>query len=85
MPLGYLGDPDKTARTFPVVDGLRYAKRNRFLISLLVVDLSSMVFGMPRAVFTALGLHIYHGGHVELVTDTQQLAPLVTSFLTSDH
>jgi hypothetical protein len=30
-------------------------------------------------------LHIYHGGHVELVTDTQQLAPLVTSFLTSDH
>ena len=25
MPRGYLGDPDKTARTFPVVDGVRYA------------------------------------------------------------
>lgn len=24
-PLGYLGDPEKTARTFPVVDGTRYA------------------------------------------------------------
>jgi fatty-acyl-CoA synthase len=25
VPLGYLGDPDKTARTFPVLDGVRYA------------------------------------------------------------
>jgi fatty-acyl-CoA synthase len=25
VPLGYLGDPDKTAATFPVVDGVRYA------------------------------------------------------------
>ena len=25
IPLGYLGDPDKTARTFPVIDGVRYA------------------------------------------------------------
>lgn len=25
VPLGYLDDPDKTARTFPVVDGVRYA------------------------------------------------------------
>ena len=25
VPRGYLGDPDKTARTFPVVDGIRYA------------------------------------------------------------
>jgi hypothetical protein len=25
VPLGYLGDPDKTARTFPVIDGVRYA------------------------------------------------------------
>jgi fatty-acyl-CoA synthase len=24
-PLGYLGDPEKTRRTFPVVDGVRYA------------------------------------------------------------
>jgi acyl-CoA synthetase (AMP-forming)/AMP-acid ligase II len=25
IPLGYLGDPDKTARTFPVIDGIRHA------------------------------------------------------------
>jgi fatty-acyl-CoA synthase len=25
VPLGYLGDPDKTARTFPVVEGMRYS------------------------------------------------------------
>jgi fatty-acyl-CoA synthase len=25
VPLGYLGDPDKTARTFPVVNGVRHA------------------------------------------------------------
>ncbi|WP_182523766.1 acyl-CoA synthetase [Nocardioides dongkuii] len=25
IPLGYLGDPEKTARTFPVVDGVRWA------------------------------------------------------------
>jgi acyl-CoA synthetase (AMP-forming)/AMP-acid ligase II len=25
IPLGYLGDPDKTARTFPVIEGIRHA------------------------------------------------------------
>lgn len=25
VPLGYLGDPEKSARTFPVIDGVRYA------------------------------------------------------------
>ena len=25
VPLGYLGDPDKTARTSPVIDGMRYS------------------------------------------------------------
>ena len=25
MPLGYLGDAEKTARTFPVIDGIRYS------------------------------------------------------------
>jgi fatty-acyl-CoA synthase len=25
VPLGYLGDPDKTAKTFPVIDGIRYS------------------------------------------------------------
>jgi acyl-CoA synthetase (AMP-forming)/AMP-acid ligase II len=25
IPLGYLGDPDKTARTFPVIEGIRHS------------------------------------------------------------
>ncbi|MEI2697512.1 MAG: hypothetical protein V9E94_03910 [Microthrixaceae bacterium] len=25
VPLGYLGDPDKTAKTFPTIDGVRYS------------------------------------------------------------
>jgi fatty-acyl-CoA synthase len=25
VPLGYLGDPEKTAKTFPVIDGVRYS------------------------------------------------------------
>jgi poly(3-hydroxyalkanoate) depolymerase len=29
-------------------------------------------------------LHIYHGGHVALVTDTEELVPVVTSFLNRD-
>ena len=45
-----------------VVEGLQYARRNRFLVSLLIIDFSSMVFGMPRAVFPALAVHLYHGG-----------------------
>ena len=30
-------------------------------------------------------LHIYCGGHVELVTDAAQVAPLVSTFLTNHH
>jgi hypothetical protein len=30
-------------------------------------------------------LHIYHGGHVALVTDTEQIAPIVGEFLNRRH
>ena len=36
VPLGYLGDPDKTARTFPVIAGVRYSipgDRARYLVN----------------------------------------------------
>ena len=29
-------------------------------------------------------LHVYRGGHVELITDTAELVPVVTSFLATD-
>jgi poly(3-hydroxyalkanoate) depolymerase len=36
-----------------------------------------------RRLLPHAALHIYHGGHVALVTDAEQLAPLVSTFLTS--
>ena len=30
-------------------------------------------------------LHIYHGGHVAIVTDTEELAPVVAAFLRHQH
>lgn len=45
-----------------VTEGLQYARRSRFLIALIALDLSSMVFGMPKAVFPALALSVYHRG-----------------------
>jgi MFS family permease len=45
-----------------VREGLQYAGRNRFLISLISLDLSSMIFGMPKAVFPALATTVYHRG-----------------------
>jgi MFS family permease len=45
-----------------VVEGLRYLKADRLLMSTFVIDLDAMIFGLPRAVFPALALGLYHGG-----------------------
>ncbi|HEY6539066.1 MAG TPA: MFS transporter [Candidatus Dormibacteraeota bacterium] len=44
------------------VEGLRFVRGHRLLLSLLVVDLNAMVFGMPTALFPALGTGRFHGG-----------------------
>jgi pimeloyl-ACP methyl ester carboxylesterase len=38
-----------------------------------------------RRLLPHAALHIYRGGHVALVTDTEQVAPLVSMFINSDH
>jgi MFS family permease len=43
-------------------DGLRYLRREQILQGVFLVDLNAMIFGMPRALFPALGLHHFHGG-----------------------
>lgn len=43
-------------------DGLRHVRRDKVLQAVYLVDLSAMVFGMPRALFPALGLGRFHGG-----------------------
>ncbi|MGH9280583.1 MAG: MFS transporter [Acidimicrobiales bacterium] len=45
-----------------VMEGLRYLKGRRALIGTFVIDINAMVFGMPRALFPALGTGLYGGG-----------------------
>ncbi|HLY81605.1 MAG TPA: MFS transporter [Acidimicrobiales bacterium] len=44
------------------IEGLRYLKGERFLASTFLIDIDAMVFGMPRAVFPALGTGMFGGG-----------------------
>jgi ENTS family enterobactin (siderophore) exporter len=44
------------------VAGLTYVRGQSLLVSLLLIDLNAMVFGMPSALFPALGTGRFHGG-----------------------
>jgi predicted MFS family arabinose efflux permease len=45
-----------------MTEGLRYLKGRQALQGTFVADLDAMVFGMPRALFPAIGLIRLHGG-----------------------
>jgi hypothetical protein len=45
-----------------IVEGFRYLRGRRLLSAVFVIDLNAMVFGMPRALFPALGTGLYGGG-----------------------
>jgi MFS family permease len=45
-----------------VGEGLRYLKGRRLLVSTFLIDIDAMVFGMPRALFPALGTGFFGGG-----------------------
>jgi len=45
-----------------VVEGLRFLKGKRVLVSTFVIDIDAMVFGMPSALFPALGITVFGGG-----------------------
>jgi MFS family permease len=45
-----------------VAEGLRYIGRREVLQGVYLFDINAMVFGMPRALFPALGLTVFHGG-----------------------
>ncbi len=45
-----------------VVEGLRFLRSERLLSATFGLDLMAMTFGMPKAVFPALGAHLFHGG-----------------------
>ena len=45
-----------------MAEGIRYVWNNRVVTSLLLVDASAMVFGMPTALFPAITRTQFHGG-----------------------
>ncbi len=56
------GQAGKGAGLSSFVEGLAYVRRNGLLISLLLIDLNAMFFGMPSALFPAIGTTRFHGG-----------------------
>jgi hypothetical protein len=45
-----------------IAAGLRYVRGNRALLGSFAIDLVAMTFGMPRALFAVLSVHIFHAG-----------------------
>lgn len=43
-------------------EGLAFLRGRRVLVSTFVIDINAMVFGLPRALFPALGTGLYGGG-----------------------
>jgi len=42
-------------------DGFRYVRAHAVVQAVYLVDLNAMVFGLPRALFPAVALTLYHG------------------------
>jgi MFS family permease len=45
-----------------IAEGLRFIRGSRVLQGTFLIDINAMVFGMPRALFPALGLGVFGGG-----------------------
>ena len=45
-----------------VVEGASYLRGRQVIQGVYLLDINAMVFGMPRALFPALGLGLFHGG-----------------------
>ena len=56
------GEHTGTRMLRAIGDGWRYVKSHATAQAVYLVDLNAMVFGLPRALFPAVALTIYHGG-----------------------
>jgi MFS family permease len=45
-----------------IVEGLKYLKGRQVIQGVFLIDINAMVFGMPRALFPALGTKVFKGG-----------------------
>ena len=66
-----------------VVEGLAFLRRRPTLLTVFVVDLIAMIFGMPRALFPALAQSVFHGGAgvVGLLTAAPAVGALLAALL----
>jgi hypothetical protein len=56
------GGGGRRAGLLSITGGLRFLRGRQALQGTLVIDLDAMIFGMPRALFPAIGLSVLHGG-----------------------
>jgi MFS family permease len=56
------GSQHEEGRWSAIKEGLSFATRTPVLLSIFVIDLVAMIFGMPRAVFPALAKETFHMG-----------------------
>ena len=61
-PMAPSGDHTGVAMLRAIADGFRYVRKNATAQSVYLADLNAMVFGLPRALFPAMALTVYHGG-----------------------
>ncbi len=54
--------PGPSVGVTEILGGLAFLRRNPILQGVFLIDLNAMIFGLPRAVFPALGLSHFHGG-----------------------
>jgi MFS family permease len=45
-----------------IAEGLRYLRGRQAMEGAYLIDINAMVFGMPRALFPALAVSVFHGG-----------------------
>jgi MFS family permease len=67
-----------------LVGGIRYLRSSQPLAGAFLIDLGAMVFGMPRALFPALAVTVFHGGAatVGYLNAAPGLGALIGSLLT---
>jgi MFS family permease len=60
-PMPVSGRPTKVG-IGSITEGLRYLKGRQVIQGVFLIDINAMVFGMPRALFPALGTEVFRGG-----------------------
>jgi MFS family permease len=56
------GEHSGTRMLRAIGDGFHYVRSHAVVQAVYLVDLNAMVFGLPRALFPAVALTVYHGG-----------------------